>query len=138
MRSAPEAEPAVVGAAPPLHADATRLELIEADGWRVRRIAADDERFAYCARHGMLHLQLWHPERRTSILTPSALTSGQVDVWVAGRGRGAVRDYATLAAIMRAERVTPLSPAYVRALVRWLIEPHEPAHIRLRRAWWCA
>lgn len=130
-------EPLPVGA-PPLHADATRHPLVEADGWQVRRFALDDERFAYLARHGMLHLQLWHPRLRASILTPSALTGGQVDVWVAGRGRGAVRDYATLATIMRAERVAPLAPAYVRALVRWLVEPHEPPHIRLRRAWWCA
>ena len=30
--------------------------------------------------NGMFHMQLWHPESRTSILTPSAITEGKFEI----------------------------------------------------------
>jgi hypothetical protein len=138
--------PAMVGAPvagpPVLHARVERAHLAWCDGWEVLRTSLDDPRFDYFARRGMLHLQLWRPagvgsSLSTSILTPSALTDGQVEVWVGGRGRARLSDYRTLAEVMRAERAGPLGPATVGALLRWHVAPYESAAVRLRRRWWC-
>lgn len=126
---------------PALHAAIDRVAVADRDGWQIRRTAHDDERFAYFASHGMLHLQLWRPAGAgapwsISILTSSALTDGQVEVWVEGRGRARTSDYRTLAKTMRAEGVAPLGPALVAALVRWYVSRFESSVVRLRRRWW--
>ena len=56
----------------PLHAFGRRVEL--------RQFADDDPRTAYFARRGFAHVQLWHPERRVSVLTPSRLTGGNFEL----------------------------------------------------------
>jgi hypothetical protein len=64
----------------PLHAPADRELLARVGSWEVRRHAAEDERFAYLVSRAMLHVQLWHPARRISVLTPSRLTAGRFEI----------------------------------------------------------
>ena len=75
------AEPDVAcGGVPPLHAPGDRELFAACGAWEVRRHAEDDPRFAYFASRAFLHLQLWHPERRVSVLTPSRLSGGRFEI----------------------------------------------------------
>lgn len=69
-----------IGALPPLHSPFDRELLARIGPWEVRRHATDDGRFAYFATRSMLHVQLWHPEHRVSVLTPSLLTGGRFEI----------------------------------------------------------
>lgn len=68
------------GRLPPLHAPGDRELLARVGPWEVRRYAAGDHRFAYFASRAFLHLQLWHPVRQISVLTPSRLTGGRFEI----------------------------------------------------------
>jgi len=63
---------------PPLHAPFDRELLARVGPWEVRRHA--DDRFGYFATRSLLHLQLWHPACRVSVLTPSRLTGGRFEI----------------------------------------------------------
>lgn len=65
---------------PPLHAPFDRELVAGAGPWEVRRHAVSDERFAYFAERELLHLQLWHPIERISVLTPSRLSGGRFEI----------------------------------------------------------
>ncbi len=54
--------------------------------------------------NGMFHLQLWHPESQTSILTPTSLTGGQFEVAPLFGSAFQCEDYAEIAAIIEAAR----------------------------------
>jgi hypothetical protein len=69
----------------------------------VRRHDEAERPHSYFARRGFLHLQLWHPAVKTSILTPSRLTNGRFEIWrdglriVQGDWRGVTRCLAGIA-----------------------------------------
>ena len=54
--------------------------------------------------NGMFHLQLWHPESKTSILTPTALTDGKFEVAPLFGSEFRTDSYEDLAPILEAAR----------------------------------
>ena len=52
------------------------------NGWEFRAFARNDHNHSHRASRGELHVQLWHPTSRISVLTPSMMTKGQYDVWL--------------------------------------------------------
>lgn len=66
---------------PPPHDPGERTLLTRCDGWEVRVFGEQDFRHAYFARKSMLHLQLWHPAQRVSVLTPSRLTADRWETY---------------------------------------------------------
>jgi hypothetical protein len=67
--------PVAIPARAPAHDPAERTLLTWAEGWQVRVFAETDFRYGYFARKRMLHVQLWHPRSRVSVLTPSHFTA---------------------------------------------------------------
>lgn len=63
---------------PPLHAPNDRELLARVGPWDLRRHA--DNRFSYFTMRSLLHIQLWHPVLRISVLTPSRLTGGRFEI----------------------------------------------------------
>ena len=64
---------------PPPH-DPSERELVHVVGdWEVRLF--DNPRFRYFVERGLWHVQLWHPARRISVLTPSSLTDNSYEVF---------------------------------------------------------
>jgi len=61
---------------PPPHDPRERALVDFVDGWQVRVFPATDPKFRYFVSRRLLHVQLWHPEARVSVLTPSRLTAG--------------------------------------------------------------
>lgn len=61
---------------PPPHDPRERALVDFVDGWQVRVFPATDPKFPYFVGRRLLHVQLWHPEARVSVLTPSRLTAG--------------------------------------------------------------
>lgn|GEM_PF-2928814 len=59
-----------------LHDPSERVCVHEERGWELRAFARNDLRFGWLASRGLLHLQLWHPGREVSILTPCQLSEG--------------------------------------------------------------
>src|SRR5687768_16947328 len=59
---------------PPPHDPRDRIVVSRAGQWEVRVFSESDPKFVYLMTHGMWHLQLFHPTRGISVLTPSALT----------------------------------------------------------------
>jgi hypothetical protein len=109
-----------------------------AGGWQVRQFPRVDPKLAYFAERGFLHLQLWSACDHTSILTPSRLTAGRFDGWIAGGPRFVVSSWGELADALAGRRVIAPPASEVRALERWLVMRDEPAHLRLLRTWWSA
>jgi hypothetical protein len=72
--------------APPFpHDPRDRCWIYETRGWHVRMLAINDPRRRACIARGLLHLQLWNPEKEISILTPSKMTNGSFEVWKDGQ-----------------------------------------------------
>jgi hypothetical protein len=91
------------------------------DGWDVRDFAHQDLRRAYLSASGFAHLQLWHPEARVSVLTPSRLTGDRFEAFPIAGWKRATRDYAELAALIEdAHGVRLLSRTIVEAVLRYL------------------
>lgn len=105
---------------PPPHDPTERILVTRLDGWQVRDFADDDSRQHYFATRGFAHFQLWHPERRLSVLTPSRLTDQQFEVFPIGRGKLRIRSWDELASLLRSHHgVVPPSLSCLRALERW-------------------
>ncbi len=105
---------------PPPHDPTERVLVGHVDDWEVRDFAADDPRYRYLLPRGFGHLQLWHPEARLSILTPSRLTRDRYEAFPVVGWKRREHDWAALAAIVRAQTgVTPPTPLSMRALARW-------------------
>ena len=68
----------------PLHDPMQRALVFDSGCWQFRAFAWNDPKHRYFAPRGMLHLQLWHPARRLSILTPSRLTEGAWEACIDG------------------------------------------------------
>lgn len=82
-----------------LHALAERETFAVLGDWEVRRHIEEQGHHVYFASRGFLHLQLWHPTARVSILTPSRLTHDRFEIWRDGV-RIAVRTWDDVAAAL--------------------------------------
>ncbi len=58
-----------------------RVTLGRIGEWEVRRFEGDGAKSGYSAPRGFLHVQLWHPWRAVSLLTPSRLTAGRYEAF---------------------------------------------------------
>jgi hypothetical protein len=121
---------------PSPHDPRERVAIGAAGQWSIRQFAPQDPKLAYFTGRGFLHLQLWHPEHRISILTPSRLTAGRFEAWAVGGDRLTVVSWDEIAAGLG--DITAPTAAEIRALERWLVMRHEPAPLRLLRTWWAA
>lgn len=101
-----------------LHALAERETFARLGEWEVRRHAERAAQHTYFAPRGFLHLQLWHPSARVSILTPSRLTHGRFEIWRDGI-RIAVRAWNDVTA--RLVDLEVPSASEVAALCRWTV-----------------
>jgi hypothetical protein len=119
-----------VGALPPLHSPFDRELLARVGPWEVRRHARDDGRFAYLATRSMLHVQLWHPDHRVSVLTPSRLTGGRFEIASSTR-RAWVADWDAVVAQLPDHQLPRRSD--LAALSLWLVVRHETSDIKERR-----
>ncbi|WP_447970589.1 hypothetical protein [Nitrospira sp. M1] len=59
---------------PPPHDPRERTRVGRIDRWEVRMFSQHDASHAYATHNECMHLQLWHPAWKVSILTPSRLT----------------------------------------------------------------
>lgn len=118
----------LASALPRMHHPHARIPVAEHGGWEVRAWAWNDERHAWLARHGLLHLQLWHPGRAISVLTPSRATAGKYEVHAPHLDVGAVGPPGRwrcccvphLTELVR-RLGAPLCPSMVRHYETWLI-----------------
>lgn len=106
------------GRLPPLHAAADRELFARIGPWEVRRHASEDKRFTYLASRALLHVQLWDPERRISILTPSRLTGGRFEI-ARGAHRMPVETWPCVLAILPSHGLP--GSAELAALTMWLV-----------------
>ena len=121
---------------PPRPHDPTEREVVSYLGdWQVRQFPESDSKLAYFTGRGFLHVQLWHPGRGVSVLTPSRLTGGRFDVWT-DDGRMSLPHWNAVRQAI-AEVATP-GPVEVEALERWFVLRHETADIHLLRVWWAS
>ncbi|WP_437686139.1 hypothetical protein [Sorangium sp. So ce176] len=92
-------EPAgVEGWPPPPHDPRERELALVVAGWEVRLFGG--RKFEYFVARGFWHLQLWHPEARVSVLTPSRLTRGLYEAYPIANWKAQAPDYDKLAALL--------------------------------------
>lgn len=103
---------------PPLHAPHDRELLARVGPWEVRRHA--DDRCADFATRSLLHLQLWNPVLRVSVLTPSRLTGGRFEIATETR-RAWVVDWPGVVEQLSDHELPNASE--LAALTLWLIVP---------------
>jgi hypothetical protein len=125
----------MTGPFPPRPHDPRDRQIVaDLGAWEARQFAVDSDKLSYFAPRGYLHLQLWHPARAVSILTPSRITRGRYETWAAGGDRIAMASWRELGEVLRE---TPLPrPARLTAIERWFVHRHEPAAVLLLRRWW--
>lgn len=83
---------------PPPHDPRERELALVVAGWEVRLFGG--RKFDYFVTHGFWHLQLWHPEARVSILTPSRLTRGLYEAYPIANWKAQAPDYDKLATLL--------------------------------------
>ncbi|WP_437934633.1 hypothetical protein [Sorangium sp. So ce341] len=103
---------------PPPHDPRERELALVVAGWEVRLFVG--RKFEYFVAHGFWHLQLWHPEARVSVLTPSRLTCGLYEAYPIANWKAQAPDYDKL--------VTLLGGLFAAKL------PEKAAVLRLERA----
>ena len=82
---------------------------------------------SYFAPRGLLHLQLWHPAARVSVLTPSRLTCDRYEVFPVRGWKLAMDDLASLERVCRdLLRVELPGLARIVAIQRWFVHGAEP------------
>ena len=106
---------------PPGHDLDRRMQVYTHEGWVCRSHARNDINYANMAALGQLHLQLWLPHARVSILTPSSLTDGDFEVCLFG-DLFRVSSSAELNALLVTEAaVAPPCPGLIHYLQTWLV-----------------
>lgn len=78
--------------APP-HDPRERVSLTHLGVWDLRAFAVGGRFHNFFHRHGLLHVQLWHPFKGVSVLTPSPITRGAYGVYPAPEDRRRCSDY---------------------------------------------
>jgi len=119
------ADPAV-SSPPPPHDPRERERLGQVGAWEVRAFARDGRAHAYFARRELLHLQLWHPEARVSLLTPSRLTGGAYELFPIDGWKCAVRSAEDARRLARyAHGIELPTPLRLAALIEWYVRSEE-------------
>lgn len=109
-----------------MHAPSERVIAARLGAWEVRCHGKAGAQHSYFATRGLLHMQLWHPTARVSILTPSRLTNDRFEIRRDGV-RIAVRAWTEVAALLAdltlpdGERVALPGGAEVAALHAWMV-----------------
>ncbi len=92
---------------PPPHDPRERELVLRVDGWEVRLFG--EHKFQYFVRHGLWHAQLWQPEARVSVLTPSRLTCELYEVFPIAAWKARAESYAELSEMIEREHGVLLS-----------------------------
>jgi len=105
---------------PPPH-DPRERDLVLASGeWEVRIFSG--RKFQYFVTRGFWHLQLWHPDARVSLLSPSRLTHGFYEALTATNWKIQAATYeALLPLVAGVSHATFLARAFVEQLERVLV-----------------
>jgi hypothetical protein len=107
---------------PPPHDPTERALITHIDDWEVRDFAPDDSRYSYFLRHGFSHLQLWHPGRGVSLLTPSRLTADQYELFPFAGWKLRQVEWTTLRGLVLRQHGLQLpSLVELRAVDRWFV-----------------
>ena len=72
--------------------------------WDVRMSDPNSDLHRLLVINGMFHLQLWHPESNTSILTPSPITENQFEVSPLFGGEFRTQSYPEVCSVIAAAR----------------------------------
>lgn len=108
---------------PPPHDRSGRRVVARVGEWEVRTFAEGSRMHAYFAPRGLLHLQLWHPARGVSVLTPSRLTAHHWEVFPVAGWKLPVSDEHLLREVIARRLGLELpSPATLEALQRWFLD----------------
>jgi hypothetical protein len=124
----------LVSRLPPPHDPTERNGVAWVGLWQVRQFSDGDARLAYFRPRGFHHLQLWNPDERISILTPSRLTAGRFEVWPEGGDRWSAPTWREVTEHLAG--VALPSSLEILALESWFIAREEPRSLRLLRLWW--
>lgn len=107
---------------PPPHDPNERIVLSRVGDWEIRAFAPGGAKHEYFVRRGFLHLQLWNPERRVSVLTPSRLTLGRYEIFPINGWKLPETDLAEVIALVREQHGLALpSPRRINALEQWFV-----------------
>ena len=116
---------------PPPHDPRERVVLGTVGAWQVLGFAPDDVKFDYFASRGFLHLQLWHPEKGVSLLTPSCLTAGRYEGFPLFGWKYASADLAKVSGFIGSLFDIEVPPGpWLLALHRWYVSPAERRALR--------
>lgn len=111
---------------PPPHDPRERVLATLIDGWEVRAFPPDDRKFQYFVTRGFLHVQLWHPRMRVSVLTPSRLTGDQYEVFPCGGWKAQVSEPAPLRGLVaRTHGVAMPSVGRLATIIEWYVRAEE-------------
>jgi len=114
---------------PPPHDPRERERLATFGEWELRDFPVDDVKHAYFAANGFAHVQLWHPRKRISLLTPSKITSGLYEVFPIAGWKLRASSFGSLDAQLRAEHGVRLPSARIlKAIDRWFTRGAAPLH----------
>ena len=103
MQIVGEHEPFVVDSGA-LHLESTRGLVFWLDDWDVRMSEPGSDEHRLLVVNGMFHIQLWHPQARLSVLTPSPLTGHQFEVANIMGNRFRSESYEEMATVVQAAR----------------------------------
>lgn len=85
--------------------------------WEVRVFA--DDKFGFFVARGLWHVQLWHPQARVSVLTPSRLTGDAYEIFpVEGWKRGAATSTDVAKIVSREHDIDFVDEAALRQIER--------------------
>src|SRR5262245_44318024 len=111
---------------PPPHDPRERVVVAVVDGWEIRAFPPDDSKVAYFVTRGFLHVQLWHPQARVSVLTPSRLTAGRFEAFPCGGWKAPVEATAHLRSLVeRTHGVAMPAAARLAAIIEWYVRAEE-------------
>jgi hypothetical protein len=111
---------------PPPHDPRERVVVATVGGWELRVFPPDDRKFSYFVTRGFLHVQLWHPQARVSVLTPSRLTGGMYEAFPCGGWKVPVDEPAPLRELIgRTHGISMPSLPRLAAIIEWYVRAEE-------------
>lgn len=107
---------------PSAHDPRDRKLVLHMKGWQLRAYPKGDPRHEFFAPRGLLHLQLWHPAARVSVLTPCQLTRGRLELFPVQGRRLRLSSYWQLRDLLKQHhQIEPPSPPVLAAAIRWFV-----------------